>query len=124
MCRAMVSRVRFESAENPVEEKLSTANVATAFPRNSTSVGVGGLEPPTFWSRTKRATKLRYTPMHAKSSVLPDLRNSGDWLRRSAKTKYRPPSRVTWRPEGYDRALADRSRLLQLPRAVVDVIRG
>ena len=25
-------------------------------------VGVTGFEPTTFWSRTKRATKLRYTP--------------------------------------------------------------
>ena len=25
-------------------------------------VGVTGFEPATFWSRTKRATKLRYTP--------------------------------------------------------------
>ncbi len=27
-----------------------------------TKVGAGGLEPPTSWSRTKRATKLRYAP--------------------------------------------------------------
>src|SRR5258706_11779768 len=26
-------------------------------------VGVAGFEPATFWSRTKRATKLRYTPL-------------------------------------------------------------
>jgi hypothetical protein len=26
-------------------------------------VGEGGFEPPTFWSRTKRATRLRYSPM-------------------------------------------------------------
>ena len=26
-------------------------------------VGAGGFEPPTFWSRTKRATSLRYTPI-------------------------------------------------------------
>ncbi len=26
-------------------------------------VGVAGFEPATFWSRTKRATKLRYTPV-------------------------------------------------------------
>ncbi len=26
-------------------------------------VGVTGFEPATFWSRTKRATKLRYTPI-------------------------------------------------------------
>jgi hypothetical protein len=25
-------------------------------------VGVTGFEPATFWSRTKRAAKLRYTP--------------------------------------------------------------
>ena len=27
-------------------------------------VEVTGFEPATFWSRTKRATKLRYTSMH------------------------------------------------------------
>ncbi len=26
-------------------------------------VGVKGFEPPTFWSQTRRATKLRYTPI-------------------------------------------------------------
>ena len=26
-------------------------------------VGVGGLEPPTSWSQTKRANRLRYTPV-------------------------------------------------------------
>src|SRR5438034_7375962 len=30
--------------------------------RVPSSVGVPGFEPGTFWSRTKRATKLRYTP--------------------------------------------------------------
>ena len=29
-------------------------------------VGAGGFEPPTFWSRTKRATSLRYTPTDQK----------------------------------------------------------
>ncbi len=31
-------------------------------------VGVEGFEPPTFSSRTRRATKLRYTPMGADST--------------------------------------------------------
>ena len=38
-------------------------HVAVRFERaQSVMVGAGGFEPPTFWSRTKRATSLRYTP--------------------------------------------------------------
>ena len=33
--------------------------------RISSLVGAGGFEPPTSWSRTKRATKLRYAPTEA-----------------------------------------------------------
>ena len=39
-------------------------------------VGVTGFEPATFWSRTKRATKLRYTPKKNGANVgirTPDL---------------------------------------------------
>ncbi len=42
-----------------------------AFPRKNRAfldqklVGAAGFEPATFWSRTKRATKLRYTPRFA-----------------------------------------------------------
>ena len=43
------SRVRHRS------RRLRSARVPS-------SVGVPGFEPGTFWSRTKRATKLRYTP--------------------------------------------------------------
>ena len=32
-------------------------------------VGEGGFEPPTFWSRTKRATRLRYSPKWTKSGT-------------------------------------------------------
>src|SRR5262245_23716442 len=32
-------------------------------------VGAGGFEPPTSWSRTKRATKLRYAPTEAGGSI-------------------------------------------------------
>ena len=38
-------------------------------------VEVTGFEPATFWSRTKRATKLRYTSNGAKEGTrTPDLR--------------------------------------------------
>ena len=30
----------------------------------TTMVGVAGLEPTASWSRTKRSTKLSYTPVH------------------------------------------------------------
>ncbi len=38
-------------------------------------VEVTGFEPATFWSRTKRATKLRYTSMHGanEGTRTPDL---------------------------------------------------
>ena len=36
-------------------------------------VGAGGFEPPTSWSRTKRATKLRYAPTKRAGSDLADL---------------------------------------------------
>ena len=32
-------------------------------------VGAEGIEPSTFWSRTKRATRLRYAPMVMKSAL-------------------------------------------------------
>ena len=32
-------------------------------------VGAEGIEPSTFWSRTKRATRLRYAPIKRKTSV-------------------------------------------------------
>jgi hypothetical protein len=34
---------------------------------------VTGLEPATFWSRTKRSTRLSYTPRLAKPALLPTL---------------------------------------------------
>ena len=33
--------------------------------KNGRLVGERGFEPPTFWSQTKRATKLRYSPLDA-----------------------------------------------------------
>ena len=41
-------------------------------------VGVAGLEPAASWSRTKHATKLRYTPKTKISSRGPDIFSS--WL--------------------------------------------
>ena len=32
-------------------------------------VGAEGIEPSTFWSRTKRATRLRYAPMDMKNAL-------------------------------------------------------
>jgi hypothetical protein len=45
-------------------------------------VGVTGFEPATSWSRTKRATKLRYTPKKTWSALSWLLRNllTGDHL--------------------------------------------
>lgn len=38
-------------------------------------VGVGGLEPPASWSRTKRATKLRYTSESGKIFTAKIIKN-------------------------------------------------
>ena len=49
------------------KERIKTKN--PVFPRENEVfsdqklVGEGGFEPPTSWSRTKRATRLRYSPM-------------------------------------------------------------
>src|SRR5579862_848037 len=42
----------------PTDGRVGCLNVAIA----NQLVGVTGLEPATFWSRTKRSTKLSYTP--------------------------------------------------------------
>jgi hypothetical protein len=44
-------------------------------------VGVTGLEPATFWSRTKRSTKLSYTPRQEESPFPFDVAGSKDWGR-------------------------------------------
>ena len=37
---------------------------------NTFLVGAEGFEPPTFWSQTRRATKLRYAPIHSISIIV------------------------------------------------------
>ncbi len=49
-------------------------------------IGVTGFEPATSWSRTKRSTKLSYTPDNFQSIVLATCRR-GD---RSTKLSYTP----------------------------------
>ena len=55
----------FESLENKIKEKnektLQTAQ--NTISQGFTVVGVTGLEPMASWSRTKRDTKLRHTPI-------------------------------------------------------------
>ena len=40
-------------------------------------VGVEGFEPPTLWSQTRCATKLRYTPINADESSKSELTTNG-----------------------------------------------
>ena len=47
----------FICARRPVEKRTLNQCLTSAF-----LVGVAGLEPTASWSRTKHATKLRYTP--------------------------------------------------------------
>src|SRR5882762_8495370 len=45
-------------------------------------VGVTGLEPATFWSRTKRSTRLSYTPRSAKVARLLMRAGGTEWRAR------------------------------------------
>ncbi len=44
--------------------QLSYERIAVTYLAFLKMVGVEGFEPPTLWSQTRCATKLRYTPMY------------------------------------------------------------
>lgn len=54
-------------------------------------VGERGFEPPTHWSQTSCATKLRYSPMGAHVTATPDQRQPLFMLL--------PP--IAWKARGY-----------------------
>ncbi len=61
-------------ARNALLRKQLVLNRLDASKKNNTSgvvflVGVTGFEPATFYSRSKRATKLRYTPTFCNFSI-------------------------------------------------------
>ncbi len=45
-------------------EEIASLILLLAIPQVFAMVGVAGFEPTASWSRTKRATKLRYTPKY------------------------------------------------------------
>lgn len=59
-------------------------------------VGERGFEPPTHWSQTSCATKLRYSPMGAHVTATPDQRQPLFMLL--------PP--IAWKARGYRESAA------------------
>src|SRR5258705_11577652 len=53
--------MRSSAAHRRVRSRHRATSPQTS--KDDRPVGVAGFEPATFWSRTKRATKLRYTPL-------------------------------------------------------------